>query len=71
MNKKEIKQTLDSISLNNYIEEPLIYIEPRKINEKYKSKIKLGNMVINNVKKFNLLQKMMFKLFFGVKIEDF
>ena len=46
MNKEEIKQTLDSISLNNYIEEPLIYIEPRKINEEYKSKIKLGNMVI-------------------------
>lgn len=37
---------------------------------KYKSSFKIGNFTINNIKHFNWLQKLMFKIFFGIKIED-
>lgn len=37
---------------------------------KYKSSLKIGNITINNIKHFNWLQKLMFKIFFGIKIED-
>lgn len=45
------------------------YKETLKVN-KYKSSMVIGNITINNVKKFNWLQKLMFKIFFGIKIED-
>lgn len=37
---------------------------------KYKSTLKIGNIIVNNIKHFNCLQKRMFKIFFGIKIED-
>lgn len=45
------------------------YKETLKVKE-YKSSMVIGNITINNVKKFNWLQKLMFKIFFGIKIED-
>ena len=38
--------------------------------KKYKSKLLVGNITISNIKHFNWLQKLMFKIFFGIKIED-
>lgn len=35
-----------------------------------KSKMIIGNLTIMNTKHFNLLNKIMFKIFFGIKIED-
>lgn len=37
---------------------------------KYKSKMTVGSMVIMNVKKFNWLQKIFWKILLGIKIED-
>lgn len=51
-------------------QEPLIVIKYRKKNEKYKSKFIIGNIEINNIKKFNWFNRLMFKLFFGIKIEN-
>lgn len=50
----------------------LIEIKPKELaNErKYKSTMVIGNFTINNIKHFNWLQKLMFKIFFGIKIED-
>lgn len=45
------------------------YKETLKVEE-YKSSMVIGNITINNVKKFNWLQKMMFKIFFGIDIKD-
>lgn len=45
------------------------YKETLKVKE-YKSSMVIGNITINNIKKFNWLQKLMFKIFFGIKIED-
>ncbi|HAB66576.1 MAG TPA: hypothetical protein DCE23_04330 [Firmicutes bacterium] len=38
--------------------------------KKYKSTLIIGNMRINNIKHFNWLQKLMYKLFFGIKVVD-
>lgn len=38
--------------------------------KKYKSKMIIGNITISNVNHFNWLQKLMFKIFFGIKVED-
>lgn len=50
----------------------LIEIKPKELaNErKYKSTMVIGNIIVNNIKHFNWLQKLMFKIFFGIKIED-
>ncbi len=40
-------------------------------HEKPKSKILVGNLTIMNTKHFNWLNKLMFKIFFGIKIEDY
>lgn len=37
---------------------------------KYKSSFKIGNFTINNIKHFNWLQKLMYKILFGIEIED-
>ena len=50
----------------------LIRIDSKEVLEitKYKSSMIIGNMKINNIKHFNWLQKLMFKIFFGIKIEN-
>ena len=30
----------------------------------------IGNITVNNIKHFNLFQKIMYKIFFGIKIVD-
>ena len=45
------------------------YKETLNVKE-YKSSMIIGNITINNVKKFNWLQKMMIKIFFGIDIKD-
>ena len=45
------------------------YKETLNVKE-YKSSMIIGNITISNVKKFNWLQKMMFKIFFGIDIKD-
>lgn len=49
-------------------QESLLEINYRKTNEKYQSLMIIGNITINNIKKFNWFQKLMFKLCFGIKI---
>ena len=50
----------------------LLKIDCKEVIEvpKYKSSMIIGNMTINNIKHFNWLQKLMFKIFFGIKIKD-
>lgn len=51
--------------------EPLIEINYRKKEEeKYHSILIIGNMKIRNTKKFNWFKRIMFKLVFGIKIEN-
>ena len=51
-------------------QEPLIEIDYRKKEEKYHSILIIGNMKIRNTKKFNWFKRVMFKLVFGIKIEN-
>ena len=37
---------------------------------KYKSTMHIGNIVINNIKHFNWLQKIFWRILLGIKIED-
>ena len=53
-----------------YDQEPLIEIDYRKKEEKYYSILIIGNMKIKNTKKFNWLQRKMFKIFFGIEINN-
>ena len=39
-----------------------------RLNDNNKSLLELGNIKIYNIKKFNWLQRKMFKIFFGIKI---
>lgn len=51
-------------------QEPLIEIDYRKKEEKYLSTLTIGNVKVNNIKKFNWFNRLMFKLVFGIKIEN-
>ena len=51
-------------------QEPLINIDYRKPDEKYQSSMIIGNITINNIRKFNWLQKKMFKFLLGIEIKD-
>jgi len=51
-------------------QEPLIEIDYRKKEEKYKSIFTIGNMRIRNTKRFNWFHRLMLKLVFGIKIEN-
>lgn len=51
-------------------QEPLIEIDYRKKEEKYHSILIIGNIKIRNTKKFNWFKRVMFKLVFGIKIEN-
>lgn len=50
-------------------QEPLIEINYRKPNEKYQSSMVIGNMTINNIKKFNWFQRLMYKICFNIEIK--
>lgn len=50
-------------------QEPLIDIDYRKPSEKYKSIMFIGNITINNVKKFNWFQRLMYKICFNIEIK--
>lgn len=41
-----------------------------KFNDNNKSLLEIGNIKIYNIKKFNWLQRKMFKIFFGIKINN-
>ena len=41
-----------------------------KLNDSNKSILEIGNIKVYNIKKFNWLQKKMFKIFFGIKISN-
>ena len=41
-----------------------------KLNDNNKSMLEIGNIKIYNTKKFNWLHRKMFKIFFGIKIEN-
>lgn len=67
--------TQDSFDIDQKIyaeEQELLRIDSRYVSntEKYKSEMIIGNITINNIKHFNWLQKLMFKMFFGIKIKD-
>ena len=40
------------------------------LNDNNKSLLEVGNIKIYNIKKFNWLQRKMFKIFFGIKINN-
>lgn len=41
-----------------------------RLNDNNKSILEIGNIKIYNIKKFNWLQRKMFKVFFGIKINN-
>lgn len=41
-----------------------------RLNDNNKSLLEIGNIKIYNTKKFNWIQRKMFKLFFGIKINN-
>ena len=41
-----------------------------RFNDNNKSLLEIGNIKIYNIKKFNWLQRKMFKIFFGIKINN-
>lgn len=41
-----------------------------KLNNNDKSLLEIGNIKIYNIKKFNWFQRKMFKIFFGIKINN-
>lgn len=41
-----------------------------KLNDNNKSILEIGNIKVYNTKKFNWLQRKMFKIFFGIKINN-
>ena len=41
-----------------------------RLNENNKSILELGNIKIYNIKKFNWFQRKMFKIFFGIKVNN-
>lgn len=50
-------------------QEPLIEIDYRKPSEKYQSSMVIGNITINNIKKFNWFQRLMYKICFNIEIK--
>lgn len=67
--------TQDSFDIDQRIyaeEQELLRIDSKYVSntEKYKSEMIIGNITINNIKHFNWLQKLMFKMLFGIKIKD-
>lgn len=79
MNTKEdieIQNKIANIARNNIkINE---YISPKmttgdviiKLNENSKSILEIGNIKVYNIKKFNWINRIMFKLLFGIKIKN-
>ena len=41
-----------------------------KLNENSKSILEIGNIKVYNIKKFNWINRIMFKLLFGIKIKN-
>lgn len=41
-----------------------------RFNDNNKTLLEIGNIKIYNIKKFNWLQRKMFKIFFGIKINN-
>lgn len=41
-----------------------------RFNDNNKSLLEIGNIKIYNIKKFNWIQRKMFKIFFGIKINN-
>lgn len=41
-----------------------------RLNDNNKSMLEIGNIKVYNIKKFNWLQRKMFKVFFGIKINN-
>ena len=41
-----------------------------RLNDNNKSLLEIGNIKVYNIKKFNWIQRKMFKIFFGIKINN-
>lgn len=41
-----------------------------RVNDNNKSLLEIGNIKVYNIKKFNWFQRKMFKIFFGIKINN-
>ena len=78
LNKEDIETqikiadiTKSSLAINNNIltkittEDVVI-----KLNDNNKSILEIGNIKVYNIKKFNWLQRKMFKIFFEIKINN-
>ena len=78
MNKEDIETQikLAGITKNNLkVDESLITKITTgdvviRLNDNNKSLLEIGNIKIYNTKKFNWIQRKMFKLFFGIKINN-
>ena len=72
----EIQTKIADIARNNLKTNE--YISPKittgdviiKLNENSKSILEIGNIKVYNIKKFNWLNRIMFKLLFGIKIKN-
>ena len=61
----------NSIKINEYIFPKMMTGDVIiKLNENSKSLLEIGNIKVYNIKKFNWLNRIMFKLVFGIKIKN-
>ena len=70
--KEDIEtQTKIGLATNNYISPKITTGDVViKLNDNNKSILEIGNIKVYNIKKFNWLQRKMFKIFFGIKINN-
>ena len=63
--------TKNSIAIDNYILPKITTGDVVvKLSDNNKSILEIGNIKIYNIKRFNWLNKLMFKLIFGISIKD-
>lgn len=61
----------NSIKINEYISPKTTTGDVIiKLNENSKSILEIGNIKVYNIKKFNWINRIMFKLLFGIKIKN-
>lgn len=61
----------NSLKINEYISPKITTGDVIiKLNENNKSILEIGNIKVYNIKKFNWLNRIMFKLLFGIKIKN-
>lgn len=72
---EEVKDNGDSFKNHNFIFQvediPLVEVKNKELGKQiFQSKVKIGNIEIANIKRFNKIQKYFLKKLLGIEIED-